>query len=262
MTNTNVLTRMPVLFVGHGSPMNAIEKTVFGDQLSVLGSQLSRPKAILMISAHWQTAGTHVVTADPPKTIHDFYGFPEKLFKTEYPAAGAPELAKRIVELAPEVKPTKSWGLDHGAWSVLLHLFPKADIPVLQLSLNEHFTPIEHYSFAQKLKVLRDEGVLIIGSGNIVHNLRAVKWHGGDEPYPWAQSFDEGIKNALVERDFEKVIDYKAHFGDEAIMSAPTPEHYLPLLYTFGVSDKADRLSFPVEGFQMAAISMRTALWA
>lgn len=262
MTELTLNTRMPVLFVGHGSPMNAIDKTVFGDLLSGLGAQLPRPRVILVISAHWQTAGAQVVTADPPQTIHDFYGFPEKLFKTQYPAPGAPELAKRIAELAPQVKLTKTWGLDHGAWSVLMHLFPKADIPVLQLSLNEHFTPIEHYSFAQRLKVLRDEGVLILGSGNIVHNLRAVRWHGGDAPYPWAFSFDEGIKKALSARDFEKLIDYKTHFGDEAIMSAPTPEHYLPLLYTLAVSDQKDQISFPVEGFQMAAISMRSVLWS
>lgn len=254
--------RMPVLFVGHGSPMNAIDKTIFGDRLTELGPQLPHPKAILVISAHWQTAGVQVVTADPPKTIHDFYGFPEKLFKTEYSAPGAPELAKKIAVLAPNVKLTTAWGLDHGAWSVLIHLFPKADIPVLQLSLNERFTPIEHYSFAQKLKTLRDEGVLIIGSGNIVHNLRAVKWHGGDEPYSWALAFDENIKKALIERDFEKAIDFEKHFGEDVKMSVPTSEHYLPLLYTFAVSDQADKLSFPVEGFQMAAISMRTALWA
>jgi len=255
-------TRMPVLFVGHGSPMNAIDKTIFGDQLEELGPKLPKPKAILVISAHWQTSGVQVVTADPPKTIHDFYGFPEKLFKTEYPAPGAPELAKKIASLNPKIKLTTAWGLDHGAWSVLMNLFPKADIPVLQLSLNEHFTPIEHYSFAQSLKALRDEGVLILGSGNIVHNLRAVKWHGDQEPYSWAQNFDEGIKKALEQRDFHKVIDYKTEFGDDAQMSVPTAEHYLPLLYTLAVSDEADRLSFPVEGFQMAAISMRTALWS
>lgn len=253
---------MPVIFIGHGSPMNAIDKTQFGDRLFELGPQLPRPKAILMISAHWQTAGVQVVSSDKPQTIHDFYGFPEKLFKTEYPAPGAPELAKRIHELKPEAKLTKSWGLDHGAWSVLMHLFPKADIPVLQLSLNEHFTLIEHYQFAQGLKALRDEGVLIVGSGNIVHNLRAVKWHGDPEDvYPWAQTFDDNIKQALEERNYDKIIGYQQHWPEEAAMAVPTSEHYLPLIYTLAVSDASDQLSFPVEGYQMAAISMRTALW-
>lgn len=253
--------KMPVLFAGHGSPMNAIDRTEFGDALNVLGGSLPRPKAILVISAHWQTSGTQVVSVEKPQTIHDFYGFPEKLFKTEYPAPGAPELAARIHALKPAVKLTRAWGLDHGAWSVLIHLFPKADIPVLQLSLNELFTPVEHYSFAQGLKALREEGVMIIGSGNIVHNLRAVKWHGDQAPYPWASGFDENIKKALVERDFEKLIDYDKVWPADAAMAVPTSEHYLPLLYAFGATDAQDQISFPVEGYQMAALSMRTALW-
>lgn len=254
--------KMPVLFIGHGSPMNAIDKTTFGDQLQQLGPQLPRPKAILVISAHWQTSGSQVVSVEKPQTIHDFYGFPEKLFKTEYPAPGAPDLAKRIHELQPAAKLTKSWGLDHGAWSVLIHLFPKADIPVLQLSLNEHFTALEHYQFARGLKRLREEGVLIIGSGNIVHNLRAVNWHGdANEVYPWARSFDDGIKAALETRDFDKVINFEKYWPEEAAKAVPTAEHYLPLIYTLALTDDEDRLSFPIEGYQMASISMRTALW-
>lgn len=259
MTANN--SRMPVLFAGHGSPMNAIDRTEFGDALIRLGGSLPRPKAILVVSAHWQTPGTHVVSVEKPQTIHDFYGFPEKLFKTEYPAPGAPELAQRIHELAPAVKLTKAWGLDHGAWSVLIHLFPKADIPVLQLSLNELFTPIEHYSFAQGLKKLREEGVMIIASGNIVHNLRAVKWGGDSAPYEWSADFDANIKKAIEERDIEKLVDYETVWPRNAAMAVPSDEHYLPLLYTMGVTDASDKLSFPIEGFQMAAISMRTALW-
>lgn len=258
---TNVKNRMPVLFAGHGSPMNAIEHTEFGDALNELGGSLPRPRAILVVSAHWQTSGSQVVSVDQPQTIHDFYGFPEKLFKTEYPAPGAPELARRVHELLPSVKLTKAWGLDHGAWSVLIHLFPKADIPVLQLSLNELFTPIEHYSFAQGLKTLRDEGVMIIASGNIVHNLRAVKWHGGSEPYDWSVGFDSAVKAAIVARDVQKLIDFEKTWPEDAVMAVPTPEHYLPLLYAMAVTDAQDTLSFPVEGYQMAAISMTTALW-
>lgn len=258
MTNSN---RMPVLFAGHGSPMNAIDHTEFGDALLRLGGSLPRPKAILVVSAHWQTSGTQVVSVDNPQTIHDFYGFPEKLFKTQYPAPGAPELAHRIHELMPTVKMTKAWGLDHGAWSVLIHLFPKADIPVLQVSLNELFTPVEHYAFAQGLKRLREEGVMIIASGNIVHNLRAVKWHGDPAPYAWSLNFDTNVKKAIEERDAQKLIDFDKVWPEDAAMAVPTSEHYLPLLYAMAVTDKEDTLSFPVEGYQMAAISMRTALW-
>jgi 4,5-DOPA dioxygenase extradiol len=253
--------RMPVVFAGHGSPMNAIDKTEFGDGFARLGGSLPRPKAILVVSAHWQTSGTQVVNVEKPQTIHDFYGFPEKLFKAEYPAPGAPELANRIRELMPSVKLTKAWGLDHGAWSVLIHLFPKADIPVLQVSLNELFTPIEHYSFAQGLKKLREEGVLILGSGNIVHNLRSVKWHGGAAPYDWSANFDENVKKALEERDVQKLVDYDKAWPQEAALAVPTSEHYLPLLYALAVTDSQDKLSFPIEGYQMASISMRTALW-
>lgn len=258
---TQKTNRMPVLFAGHGSPMNAIDQTVFGDALAKLGGSLPRPKAILVVSAHWQTSGTQVVSVEKPQTIHDFYGFPEKLFKTEYPAPGAPELAQRIHELMPAVKLTKAWGLDHGAWSVLIHLFPKADIPVLQVSLNELFTPIEHYSIAQGLKQLREEGVMIIGSGNIVHNLRAVKWHGDPAPYEWSVNFDTNVRRAIEERDIEKLVEYDKAWPKDAAMAVPTSEHYLPLLYTMGVTDKDDELSFPIEGFQLASISMLTALW-
>jgi len=259
MTNKN--PQMPVLFVGHGSPMNAIDKTEFGDALARLGGTLPRPKAILVVSAHWQSSGAQVVRVEKPQTIHDFYGFPEKLFKVQYPAPGAPWLAARIHELMPAVKLTESWGLDHGAWSVLIHLFPKADIPVLQLSLNELFTPQEHYAFAQGLKKLREEGVMILGSGNIVHNLRAVKWHGNQAPYDWSMNFDNGVKRAIEERDIEKLINYEKAWSEDAAMAVPTDEHYLPLLYTLGVTDKEDTVSYPVEGFQLAAISMRSILW-
>jgi 4,5-DOPA dioxygenase extradiol len=257
-------SRMPVLFVGHGSPMNAVNQTAFGDQLSQLRQKLPMPKSILVISAHWQTAGTQLVGASQPKTIHDFYGFPEKLFNVNYPAPGNPVLAKHVQALIPEVKIVKSWGFDHGTWSVLVHLYPEANIPVLQMSINENLTIQEHFALAQKLKSLRDEGVLIVGSGNIVHNLRAIKLLSDEnnETYDWSKSFDDHIKAALEARDIHQLTEFESLWPVEAKMSVPTMEHYLPLIYAYGVTDSADSLSFPIEGFQMAAISMRTALWA
>ncbi|MGZ3743713.1 MAG: 4,5-DOPA-extradiol-dioxygenase [Pseudobdellovibrionaceae bacterium] len=253
--------KMPVVFVGHGSPMNAIEKNQFGKELAALGSNLPSPKAILVISAHWQTTGSQVVEVDKPQTIHDFYGFPEKLFQVQYPAPGAPELAKRIQTLCPNVQLTQKWGLDHGAWSVLIHLFPKADIPVLQLSMNKQFTPQEHFAFAQNLKALREEGVLILGSGNIVHNLRMIKWEESAEVYPWALNFDQNIKKSLEERDIPKILDYEKIWPADAALSVPTSEHYLPLIYTLAVSDEEDQLSFPIERYEMGSLSMRSVLW-
>lgn len=256
--------KMPVLFAGHGSPMNAVDKTVFGDQLAELRERLPRPKSILVISAHWQTSGTQLVGSSNPQTIHDFYGFPEQLFNVKYPAPGAPALARRIQLLIPEAKVVRSWGLDHGAWSVLIHLFPEADIPVLQMSLDENLSLHQHFELAQKLKELRQEGVLIIGSGNIVHNLRAAKWFERDKSasYDWSESFDRYIKQALEERNQAKLLEFEKSGGAEAKLAVPTLEHYLPLVYAYGVTDEADILSFPIEGFQMASISMRTALWA
>jgi 4,5-DOPA dioxygenase extradiol len=257
--------KMPVLFAGHGSPMNAVDKTVFGDLLSALGPTLPKPQAILMISAHWQTQGTQLVGSAHPETIHDFYGFPQQLFDVKYAAPGAPVLAKRIQSLIPEVKVVRSWGLDHGAWSVLIHLFPQANIPVLQMSLDENLSLQEHFALAHRLKALRDEGVMIIGSGNIVHNLRAAKWSVGAEPnaaYDWSLGFDQNIKQALEQRDPQKLLEFEKLWPEQAKMAVPTLEHYLPLIYAYGVTDEADALSFPIEGFQLASISMRTALWA
>jgi 4,5-DOPA dioxygenase extradiol len=254
--------KMPVLFAGHGSPMNAVDKTVFGELLAALGPQLPRPRCILVISAHWQTAGSQVVGSERPQIIHDFYGFPERLFQLDYPAQGSPEMAKRIAELIPSAKITKGWGLDHGSWSVLVHLYNKADIPVLQMSLDETLTFEEHYKLAQSLKPLREEGVLIVGSGNIVHNLREMQRTSSTTEAPaWAMDFDTNIANALMERDSEKLIHIKKHWPKQAALSVPTAEHYLPLLYTAALSELSDTLTFPITGFQLATISMRTALW-
>lgn len=253
--------RMPVLFVGHGSPMNAIEKNTFGAKLEQLRQELPTPKAILVVSAHWQTDHTQLVGSLRPQTIHDFYGFPLSLSDIQYPAPGAPSLARRIQLLISKAKVTRSWGLDHGAWSVLVHLFPKADVPVLQMSLDQNITMREHYELAQKLRVLRDEGILIVASGNIVHNLRAIRMFDGPGVYDWAEGFDNNIKKALEDRDLESLLNFYRLWPQQAKMAVPTLEHYVPLLYAFAVSTDSDSLEFPVEGFQMASISMRSVLW-
>lgn len=254
--------KMPVLFVGHGSPMNALEKNVFGEMLNQLRQNLPKPKSILVISAHWQTEGTQLVGSLQPQTIHDFYGFPQSLFNVKYPAPGSPTLARRIQLLIPEAKVVRSWGFDHGAWSVLIHLYPEADIPVLQMSLDQNLSLQEHYALAQKLKQLREEGVLIIGSGNIVHNLRAIKMFDNAGAYDWAEAFDQSIKKALEGRDRETLLGFQRLWPQNAKLAVPTLEHYLPLIYAYGVTGDSDLIYFPIEGFQMASISMRTALWA
>ncbi len=253
--------KMPVLFVGHGSPMNAIEKDFFGEKLSELRQKIQRPKSILVISAHWQTNGTELVGASQPQTIHDFYGFPQGLFDIKYPAPGSPTLARRIQLLIPEAKVVRSWGLDHGAWSILTHLFPEADVPVIQMSIDQNLNLKEHLELARKLQVLREEGVLIIGSGNIVHNLRAIKMFDSSVVYDWAHAFDLNIKKALEARDVESLLGFQKLWPQQAKLSVPTLEHYLPLLYIYGLTGDKEALEFPIEGFQMASISMRSVLW-
>jgi 4,5-DOPA dioxygenase extradiol len=253
---------MPVLFAGHGSPMNAIEETQFGNALRQLGSALPAPQSILMISAHWQTVGPQVVASPRPRIIHDFYGFPKALFDFDYPVAGAPALAHRIRELAPSVHLTEEWGLDHGSWSVLAHLFPKAEIPVTQLSLNQSFSYAQHFEFAKSLRALRDENVLIVASGNIIHNLRLLQQtHSLTEAPEWAQAFDRDVAEAVLARDFEKLVNFEKAWPKEAALAVPTPEHYVPLLYAAALAGNDDDVSFPLTGFQMGAISMRSVLW-
>lgn len=239
--------------------MNAIEHNIFAVELEKLAAKIPKPKAILVISAHWQTAGTQVVGVAQPKTIHDFYGFPQALFAVQYPAPGSPDVAARVHQLVPEAQVVSTWGLDHGAWSLLNHLYPKADIPVLQLSMDQRLEPFQHYALAQRLKALREEGVLILGSGNVVHNLRAIQWQGSAKPPVWAEGFDSYIRQALQSRDMRALIEYEEN--QNAAMAAPTPEHYWPLLYAAAVTDEKDVVSFPVEGLQMGSISMLSALW-
>ena len=239
--------KMPVLFLGHGSPMNAIEENQFVQGFRNISKEIPIPNAILCISAHWFTNGTFVTAMEMPKTIHDFGGFPPELFAVQYPAKGSPELAKATSELLlPEiVHEDHSWGLDHGAWSVIRHLYPKADIPVIQLSIDYTKPAQYHFDLAKKLQKLRENGVLIIGSGNIVHNLRMVDFRNINTigyGYDWAIEAREKTNNWLLDGDFQQLIDYQKQ-GNALQLAIPTPDHYLPLLYTLGLKEKSENLS-------------------
>lgn len=252
--------RMPILFVGHGSPMNAIDTNPYTKGLNALGDSLPKPKAILVISAHWMTEGSWITEMAQPKTIHDFYGFPQKLFDVQYPAPGSPEIAKSIRESVtnPQIHPdTEAWGLDHGTWSVLRHLYPKADIPVMQLSLHMEKPDQYHFELGRELSKLRDKGILILGSGNLVHNLRSIRWEPNAQPYDWAIEFDEWLKEKLQNKDFSALInDY--HKTPAGKLSIPTMEHYYPLHYILGAADEKDELKFEYEELQNGSISMRS----
>lgn len=264
MTNNKTLhleekiKRAPVFFIGHGSPMNAIETNDYTRSLAKIRDLYPQPKAILMVSAHWMTQGTGVTNMVQPKTIHDFYGFPQELFAVQYPAPGSPELADLVtktIRSTPVIKDDSQWGLDHGAWAVLKHIFPEANIPVVQLSLDMTKPAEFHLQLGKELQVLRDHGVLIMGSGNVVHNLRTISWDEKSKPLDWALEFDEQVKTLLRTRDTKGLI------GDllstrSGKLSVPTPDHYYPLLYILGAADAADELHFDFEGIQNASISM------
>lgn len=240
-------SKMPVLFLGHGSPMNAIEENEFVSGFRKLGKELERPKAILCISAHWETKGTFVTAMQMPKTIHDFGGFPQALFDVQYPAPGSPELAKETKELVTktEVGLDEDWGLDHGAWSVIKHLYPNADVPVIQMSIDYTKPAQYHYELAQQLQKLREKGVLIVGSGNMVHNLRMVAWNRlSGEPYAfdWATEANEKMKSYILNDDHKKLIDFRNQ-GRAFDLAIPTPEHYLPLIYSLALKGKSEEVN-------------------
>lgn len=250
-------TIMPVLFVGHGNPMNAIEDNEFSKGWAAMGKQLPKPTAILCISAHWLTKGTKVTAMERPETIHDFGGFPQELFDVQYNSPGAPELAgetKKIISKT-QIELDYEWGLDHGCWSVLNKMYPAADIPVYQLSIDYYKEPQYHYDLAKQLSELRKKGVLIFGSGNIVHNLRLVKWE--DTAYDWAIEFDTKIKEAIEKGDHQSVINY-VNLGKAAELSVPTNDHYLPLLYSLALQEKNEPTIFFNEKNTMGSISMRS----
>ncbi len=260
--------RMPAIFFGHGNPMNALAKNAYTDAWTAIGSSIPRPKAILCVSAHWYLPGTAVTAMPSPRTIHDFGGFPRELYAVEYPAPGSPEIAKRVRDLlaAPTmsgwpglaVKLDQEWGLDHGTWSVLCHVFPKADIPVVQLSIDETRSPEFHYQLGRQLQPLRDEGVLIVGSGNIVHNLHTYAWGKHEvEPFDWAVRFETLARQLLLQGNDAALVGYES-LGRDALLAAPTPDHYLPLLYVLGARRADDEVSFPISGFDGGSISMLT----
>ncbi|MEQ8552793.1 MAG: 4,5-DOPA dioxygenase extradiol [Cyclobacteriaceae bacterium] len=238
-------TKMPVLFLGHGSPMNAIEENEFVRGFRNVSSEIEKPNAILCISAHWETRGTMVTSMENPRTIHDFGGFPRKLFEVQYPAPGSPQLAEETQKLiqTTDVHLDDKWGLDHGAWSVIKHMYPEANVPVIQLSLDYTKGPKFHYELAKELSKLREQGVLIVGSGNMVHNLRMVAWHKLNETYAfdWAQEASEKMHNFILDGNHEALINYQQQ-GKAFELSIPTPEHYLPLLYSLALQDKQDNI--------------------
>jgi len=249
--------KMPVLFVGHGSPMNAIETNEFSKEWKTLAGELARPKAILCISAHWETKGTYVTAMEKPQTIHDFGGFPQALFDVQYPAPGSPELAdetKNLV-LKTNVGLDETWGLDHGAWSVIRVMYPGADIPVIQMSLDYYQNPQYHYDLGKQLAALRQKGVLIIGSGNMVHNLRAVDWAKPNQGFDWAIEANSKFNKLILADDHKQLINYKS-LGREVELSVPTPEHYLPLLYALALKTENEEVSFFNDMSVMGSISM------
>ncbi|MCB9233360.1 MAG: 4,5-DOPA dioxygenase extradiol [Bacteroidia bacterium] len=251
---------MPVIFIGHGSPMNALEQNEWSLKWQELGRTLPRPKAIVCISAHWLTRGTYVTAMPQPRTIHDFGGFPRELFEMEYPAPGAPGLAEevRAAVQSAQVGSDKDWGLDHGTWSVLAQMYPKADIPVIQFSIDYHKPPEYHYQLAKELRFLRKKGVLVLGSGNIVHNLGMINMSGA--AYDWAIDFDERVTSFLERGDHQGIIDYQS-LGRAALLSVPTPDHYYPLLYAAGLAGVRNQVSFPTTGVSLGSASMRSVLF-
>jgi len=249
---------MPAIFFGHGNPMNAVSSNAYTEAWRRIGEQTARPKAILSISAHWYVPGTEVTISATPRTIHDFGGFPSELYQVQYPAPGEPALARQVQNLlAPlDVTLDDSWGLDHGTWSVLKHAYPAADIPVVQLSINETKPASFHFDVGRKLAPLREEGVLIVGSGNIVHNLHTYAWgrHSRD-PYHWAVRFESAARDVMLAGEFRPLVNYET-LGRDALLSIPTPDHYLPLLYVLACHQKTESIRFPVEGVDGGSISM------
>jgi 4,5-DOPA dioxygenase extradiol len=256
--------RMPVLFVGHGSPMNAIEDNAWSRGFRDLAKVLPSPKAILAVSAHWYVPGTFTTANERPETIHDFGGFPEALYRVQYPAPGSTQLARRAVALIGEDRAAlrTDWGLDHGTWSVLVHLRPAADVPVVQLSIDGRLPAPAHLAIGRALAPLRDEGVLVLGSGNVTHNLQHTfaAWRRGDRATPdWARVFDEETATALAGHDLQHLT--RAPESDAGRLAHPTPDHYLPLLYAAGASDAKDPVRFPITGFDMGSLSMRSVIF-
>lgn len=252
------MSRMPVVFFGHGNPLNALEDNRYSRGWRKLGEQLGTARAALVISAHWYGPGQAVTAMPRPRTIHDFGGFPRELYEVEYPAPGSPDLAREVQQLlGPDaVTLDQEWGLDHGTWSVLRHVYPTAATPVVQLSIDERLPPRAHYELGRRLAPLRDDGVLIAGSGNLVHNLHTYAWgRKVVEPYDWAVRFEAQARRWMLDGEHEPLIEYEK-LGEDARLAAPTPDHYLPLLYVLGAQQPGDSVAFPVEGVDGGSVSM------
>jgi 4,5-DOPA dioxygenase extradiol len=253
-----VAERLPAIFLGHGNPLNALQDNDFTRGWRRIGEELPPPRAILAISAHWYVPFTGVTIAAKPRTIHDFGGFPRELYQVQYPAPGDPDLARRVQALLTPlpVALDDSWGLDHGTWSVLRHVFPRADVPIVQLSIDENRPAAFHFEIGRQLAPLRDEGVLILGSGNLVHNLHTYAWgRQSREPYDWAVRFEHAARQRILAGDLQPLVDYET-LGTDTALSIPTPDHYLPLLYVLGAGQRGERARFPVEGVDGGSISM------
>jgi len=252
------MSRLPAIFFGHGNPMNALLDNAYTQAWAGVGAALPKPRAILCISAHWFVPETGVTISTAPRTIHDFGGFPPALYEVAYPAPGDPALARRVQQmLAPlPVALDDRWGLDHGAWAVLKHVYPRADVPIVQLSIDEREPGAFHYEIGKRLAPLRDEGVLIVGSGNLVHNLHAFAWgRHNAEPFDWALRFEQRAREMLAAGEQQPLVDYE-RLGRDALLSIPTPDHYVPLLYVIATRQRDDRISFPVEGVDGGSVSM------
>lgn len=249
--------RMPVLFVGHGSPMNAIEENPFSLAWQQLGRELPTPTAILCVSAHWETPDTRVTVSPTPATIHDFGGFPKALYEVQYPALGSPELAYEVKRTATstEVELDTSWGLDHGSWSIIRHMYPQANIPIVEMSLSYRLTPQQHYELAHELATLRQHGVLIMGSGNMVHNLRLLDWNNPSHGFDWALQANDTLKRLIVEGRHAELISYQT-LGREVQLAVPTPDHFLPLLYALALKQEDEPLSFFNDSPVMGSLTM------
>ena len=255
------MSKMPVVFEGHGSPMNAIEDNEYSRTWKSIGKRIPKPEAILSISAHWYTKGTKIQNEEQTETIYDMYGFPKELYEIVYNSPGSPSIAKISKELiSRETEYYNSWGIDHGTWSVLVHMYPDRDIPVFQISIDAQAPAETHYKIGKELKSLREKGVLIFGTGNIVHNLRLVDWHKGSKGFDWAYEFDEYIYENIIEKNYGNILRYD-ELGDVAKLAVPTPDHFYPLLYTLGAVDGEDKVSTFNKSCELGSLTMTSYIW-
>ncbi len=255
------MSKIPVVFVGHGSPMNAIEDNSFSRTWREMAALIPKPEAILSVSAHWYTKGTRIMDGERPKTIYDMYGFPDELYKIVYDAPGPPEIARAAKRLiSKETVYDNSWGIDHGTWSVLVHMYPESDIPVFQISIDAYAPPEAHYRIGRELRSLREQGVLILGSGNIVHNLRLADWDMDDVGFDWAYEFDGSIHDSIMKKDHEKILKYE-ELGSLAKLAVPITDHFYPLLYALGASDEGDSISVYNRSCVLGSVMMTAYIW-